>query len=865
MKVLLLTHGVYLQRDTVVAGNTVRAYYLTKALVEQGIEVVYVYPAELDTYVKTQRAAHVQGVTICAFRNQAEFADILISTQPDAVFVGYWELLELLPDHCKVPVIVDVLAPRVLETRFQGIALEREIQRMLSLYRKADRFVCGNERQRHFLIPWLLLAGFDCRGDVPIEVIPISSYPGTPHPEISKGHVWRLVYGGVSWPWRGWESYREAVIQTLSITGGMPGKLLEVSGSYIYSPSAVQGIHRDSRVATGDSVVEELPLLGYQEMELLFTKQCDIGIELAERNVEREFSQSFRAIEYLRCGLPIICNDYLELARRIRDYDAGWLVSESHDIPMLLKHIASHPHEYRLKSVNAIRLVDECFHYRKTIQPLLRYLENPARAQREKDVNVIGVEDCGLQTPTGPTVETSNHSEFKNLLHRFWNLLRLPAQREVRKTSDPVGKRIARYVRGIVAGLYRYIIKPVVFGRTGRHIAIVTRKDVFPTNHGAAVKVERSAWGESFSVDSVFLITGDWVRYYVYERGTIREEFYPWVFRFFAFFTYRAARKLARIGIPEREAFLYHPFIDWGYFLRLVFFAYRFNIVLYQAEFPGYALPCIWVNRIFPGKTLLVEHNVEFIRLSEQYPYMSARAAGWLRDKELEMCLRVDTVVTVSEGDRQTLIANAIPPEKVHYISLGVDLDLYKRDYQFDIRRAYHIQPDVPILVYHGIYGYRPNLEAVRILAAEILPRLAMRGLKVKVLAIGKDQPSVSFHPDVIFTGPVENLAPYIKNADLAVVTLQKGGGTRMKILEYFAAGIPVVTTSKAVEGIPIENHIHAWIEDDYDRMANAIIELLINREYAQNLAAAGLRFVEKLDWRTIAQRYVELMGICLV
>jgi len=149
----------------------------------------------------------------------------------------------------------------------------------------------------------------------------------------------------------------------------------------------------------------------------------------------------------------------------------------------------------------------------------------------------------------------------------------------------------------------------------------------------------------------------------------------------------------------------------------------------------------------------------------------------------------------------------------------------------------------------------------VRLIASEILPRLARRGYRAKALAIGRDPPEEPLHDDVIFTGPVPNLAPYLKSADLAVIPLQKGSGTRMKILEYFAAGVPVIATSKAMEGILVENGVHAWIEDDFQAIADAVITLLRDRARAAAQASAARLYVRELDWTSIARRYLALVG----
>ncbi len=398
--------------------------------------------------------------------------------------------------------------------------------------------------------------------------------------------------------------------------------------------------------------------------------------------------------------------------------------------------------------------------------------------------------------------------------------------------------------------------------KTGKYIAIVTRKDIFPTNHGAAVKIERTAWGLSHYVDGVFLITGDWARYYIFKNGEVKEGYFPRAIRLFAIFSLRAARRLKRIGVPDNESFMYHPVYDWGYFARLLILARRYRISLYQAEFPAYALPCLRVRRLMfnKAKCFLVEHNVEYNRNRDQYLGKENGAYQWLKKKEIAFCRKSDSVIAVSDRDRDTLIRDGVVEDKIHVIPHGVDLQLYSQDYDFDLKAEFGIDKDTAVLVYHGIYSYYPNYEAVEVLGKEILSRLESRGVRVKLLAIGPDKPESSPHADVIFTGAVDNLAPYLKGADVAVVTLQKGGGTRMKILEYFAASIPVISTSMGVEGIPVSDGKELIIRDDFDAIADAIVFLLDDSDHARNIAAAGRAYVGDLDWKAITSRYMDLL-----
>jgi len=145
-------------------------------------------------------------------------------------------------------------------------------------------------------------------------------------------------------------------------------------------------------------------------------------------------------------------------------------------------------------------------------------------------------------------------------------------------------------------------------------------------------------------------------------------------------------------------------------------------------------------------------------------------------------------------------------------------------------------------------------------MAGEILPRLQERGLQVSVLAIGSKSPDFPLHAKIHFAGSVDNLAEVIPAADLAVVPLQDGGGTRMKILDYFAAGVPVISTRKGIEGIPVTNGSEAIIVDDFEAICDAIEKLLQDESAAKQISAAASDFVEELGWDAIVRRYLPLL-----
>jgi glycosyltransferase involved in cell wall biosynthesis len=86
----------------------------------------------------------------------------------------------------------------------------------------------------------------------------------------------------------------------------------------------------------------------------------------------------------------------------------------------------------------------------------------------------------------------------------------------------------------------------------------------------------------------------------------------------------------------------------------------------------------------------------------------------------------------------------------------------------------------------------------------------------------------------------VPDLTVELREAALAVVPIRFGGGTRIKILEAFAHGLPVVTTTVGAEGLEVEDGRHLLVADDADALASACLRLLDDRDLRSRLAAAG-------------------------
>jgi len=796
MKILYLTVEAPLDPAAVATGNQVRAQGLTEALEQAGHAVIGVRPHDAES---------TEPPTTSVYRTRDELAALINKHEPGAIVVGYWSLLPHLPST-SAPVILDYTAPRILELMFQeSREIAERTAELIAALRRADHFLVGNQRQADLLLSQLLQAGFDCRTHVPISIVPISARHLSEQSSRSATSV-TVANAGVDWPWRNAQAYRhiiESVAQKNSalffreFTGNYPGKLPD----------------------------SENTLLSYGNLKGAL-KECDIGLELGEQNTEREFSHSFRSIEYLECGLPIIINSWIPLSSDIAKFNAGWVIDSPTELEKVLNEVLADPSALDGKREGVTKLVSTTLNYRCTSKPLLEYLENPQRPNR------IAVQTTGVTSSEAPALK-----EFQE-------------QPSSAKTST-----LKVFLGAVFKSLF-FKRRP----ESTPDILMVTRSDLFPADHGAAVKIIRTAEALSRQGRDVWLTTDNRREYYQFLDGQMITHRFPLPVRFFCLPRVLAFARLLLKGYPVSNHFLYLPVTDTSYIVRTVWLAGKKPVGAYQAEFPAYVRPCRFARSLFGGKVLLVQHNVEYERIKNQVRDLTEKNYSTLKNLEVAMCHLADNIVAVSDNDRNKMIEDGIPAEKIHTIPHGVDLHAFRSTEPLNIHARYGLPAGDKVLVYHGTYSYPPNLESMEVIAREILPRLQDRGLKISVLAIGSKPPDFPLHAKIHFVGSVDNLAEVIPSADLAVVPLQDGGGTRMKILDYFAAGVPVISTEKGIEGIPVTNGREAIIEDDMNSICDAIESLLQNNEKAEEIRQAANKFVNELGWDAVIRRYLPLL-----
>jgi len=229
---------------------------------------------------------------------------------------------------------------------------------------------------------------------------------------------------------------------------------------------------------------------------------------------------------------------------------------------------------------------------------------------------------------------------------------------------------------------------------------------------------------------------------------------------------------------------------------------------------------------------------------------------GWLAGlesrrlarEERALCTTWDRALVASEADRCAI--GDLPRLVVN--SNAVDLA------RFPLVAA----PRAPhALVFSGNLGYFPNVDGAVWLAREVLP-LVRREVPDATLTLVGARPAravrelATLGPHVSVLGPVPDVAPHLARAAIAVAPLRAGSGQSLKVLEAMATGTPVVATRRAVDGIAVEDGVHALLGDDAEALARAVVTLLRDERARAALARAGRRLVEtRYTWEaTVAE-----------
>lgn len=321
-----------------------------------------------------------------------------------------------------------------------------------------------------------------------------------------------------------------------------------------------------------------------------------------------------------------------------------------------------------------------------------------------------------------------------------------------------------------------------------------------------------------------------------------------------------------------------HPDADWSYSktaaqeLDEVLTTFRPDLVVFEEV---WLYPYLSVVKNHKCRIILDNHNVESSLFEQKYRSaegFKSQLKVKLQQKHLlsmedDFCKQVSQVWLCSKNDvtlTNQLYGTVAP---AHVIPNGINVAHY------DCVRSHECTP-VPALegtrrniLFLGQMSYAPNIVAAELLINKIYPRLKELYSDSRLLIVGRNPTSAmleaaSLEPGIIVTGGVPDVRPYLAAKTVMVVPLLQGGGTRLKIIEAFAAGCPVVSTAKGAEGLNAQDGKHLLIRNEVEELVEGICQLWSEPSLGEKLAGSAYELVQaEYSWEAVSHRVEQAIG----
>jgi glycosyltransferase involved in cell wall biosynthesis len=289
------------------------------------------------------------------------------------------------------------------------------------------------------------------------------------------------------------------------------------------------------------------------------------------------------------------------------------------------------------------------------------------------------------------------------------------------------------------------------------------------------------------------------------------------------------------------------------------------DVDIVQIEGSYSFIPTTLIAKAVDRKTVVVldEHNVDFLALKSKINGVSTGSMATLASIPYVFLMEniavknAQLILCVSKLDQDLLSRfYGIPRNKVIVIPNGVDFSRFE-----DAPSV--TNPSISYnktIFFHGTLSWYPNLEAANIIVNYLAPKIP----EVMFLIAGANLPlslirKIEKTRNVRYLGYLENLEGWIKASTVCIAPILRGGGTKLKILEYAAAGKPIVATFKAVEGLGMFNKVHGlFYKSVNEEFISGIRRLLKCDQLAQELGWNARQLARKYDWTLIGKKLYE-------
>lgn len=261
--------------------------------------------------------------------------------------------------------------------------------------------------------------------------------------------------------------------------------------------------------------------------------------------------------------------------------------------------------------------------------------------------------------------------------------------------------------------------------------------------------------------------------------------------------------------------------------------------------------------------SILFEHDIYFQSIARRLPFMAGAReklqARWEYFRslryELRLLPKLDRV-QVCSPEQAEYLASFLPELKGRIddeYRAGIDTSLYK--FRPSGREPF-------TLLFLGSFRHAPNQEALNWFVREVLPQVRAREPRARLIVIGSDPPPRHSLPEgeaIELKGFVEDVREPLVRYAVFVCPILSGSGVRVKLLEAFAAGMPVVSTRLGAEGLAAKDGEICMLADDAEAFADRVVDLLKDPHTAEEMARrARDEVVSRRDMRVMTERLVE-------
>lgn len=221
---------------------------------------------------------------------------------------------------------------------------------------------------------------------------------------------------------------------------------------------------------------------------------------------------------------------------------------------------------------------------------------------------------------------------------------------------------------------------------------------------------------------------------------------------------------------------------------------------------------------------------------------------------EINTLRKFDAILTMCEEDAKAILRFS-PDLPMGVSPMGVDTEYFQPDEQ---------QPEPESMIYTGYYEHHPNEDAVVYFVKEIFPLIRRKIPKAKFYIVGSHPSEAVWElgrlDNVVVTGRVPDLRPWLARAAVFVAPIRLGTGMRGKIVEAMAMKRPVVGSSVALSGIEVTDGREAMIADEPVAFAEAVVRALTDVSLRDRIAQSGYELVRaRYDWAVQVQAYHHL------